>query len=158
VRVIALFGVFLLFGCGTTVATTAKPTPTPTPDVGRLYSAAINTLHDAATTDGAAFYASKPGSTDESAAASKLATDYETLLTSLDSIPFPPTARDDLSAFKKTVVARQVFWSNVGIAGSNYSAFTDNSTADAYNQASILLGHDVGVTLVIQKPSPTPSA
>ena len=156
---IALFGVFVLIGCGTTVATTARPTPipSPTPDAPGLYSAAISRLHDSATTDSAAFFATKAGSPEESAAANKLATDFQALLTSLDAIPFPSTIKDDASAFKKTVVASQVFWSNVGIADSNYSVYRDNSTTDAYNQAGILLGHDLGLSLVLQKPSPTPS-
>lgn len=153
---IALFGVFLLTACGGAVATTTKPTPTPTPDVAALYSAAIGALHDSSQTDGDAFYAAKVGSKAESAAATRLATDYETLLNSLDAIPFPLNAKDDASAFKKTVVASQVFWSNVGIADSNYSVYRDNSTTDAYNQAGILLGHDIGVDLVITKPSPSP--
>lgn len=122
-----------------------------------LYTAAINALYDSDKTDSPAFYAAKRGSTAASTAASKLATDYETLLNSLDAIPFPPTAKDDVSTFKKAVTANQVFWSNVSIADSNYSAFTDHSTSDAYNQTSILLGHDIGVDLVIEKPSPSPT-
>jgi hypothetical protein len=161
-RTIVVLGLVLLTARGGAVATAAKstptPTPTPTPDVGAMYISAIDVLHDNIQTrgHGDAYYKSKQGSPEASAAASTLAADYESLLVSLDAIPFPPNAKDDLSAFKKTVVARQVFWSDVSIADSNYSALTDNNTNDAYNQASILLGHDIGVTLVLQGASPTP--
>src|SRR5690242_7355461 len=83
--------------------------------------------------------------------------DFEALLTKLDAIPFPSSAKDDVSALKKTVVALQVFWSNVSIDDSSYSAFTYGSLLNGYDDASILLGHDVGVSLVIEKPSRTPS-
>jgi hypothetical protein len=157
---IALLGVFLLAGCGATVAAPKpSPIPSPTPDVAALYISAIDTLHDSLELRGhnAAYYSAKVGSPEASAAAQQLAVDYTGLLEMLDAIPFPPSAGADVSALKKAVVARQVFWSEVGIADSNYSAFTDNSTSDAYNQASIVLGHDIGVTLVLQGPSPTPS-
>jgi hypothetical protein len=158
VRTICVLTAIVLTACGNSVASAAKPTPTPSPNVGAMYTNAINTLHDSTATDRPAFFATKPGSTEESSAATKLAGDFESLLTSLDAIPFPTDASADLSAFKKAVVACQVFWSNVSISDANYSVFTDNATNDAYNQTGILLGHDVGVTLVIQKPSPSPSS
>jgi hypothetical protein len=160
---IALLWLLLLAGCGAGATAVPKPTPiaspTPTPDVAAPYISAIDTLHDSLELRGhnAAYYSAKVGSPETSAAAQQLAVDFTGLLDMLDAIPFPSSASADVSTLKKAVVARQVFWSEVGIADSNYSAFTDNSTSDAYNQASILLGHDIGVTLVLQSPSPTPS-
>ena len=161
VRTVALVAFLIFTGCGATSASANKPTPavTPTPTllyIAALYTTAINQLHDSTATDDAAYSASKQGSAEASAAADKLAADYQTLLSALDAIPFPSRAATDLAAFRKAVVAEQVFWSNVSIDDSMYSSFTDANLVDAYNQTSILLGHDVGVLLEIDKPSPTP--
>jgi hypothetical protein len=162
VRVLALCAMLVLTACGPTGAA-AKPTPTPspfpspTPNVGKLYLAAINTIHDSRVIDDTAFYNSKPGSAEESAAATTLADDYQTLLVALDAIPFPVDAKDDVSALKKSAVALQIFWSGVATSTNNYNRFTDNSLGNAYAQAALVLGHDVGITLVITGPSPSPT-
>ena len=159
---IALVAVLLLTGCGVSATSNAAnpsptPIPSPTPDVGKLYIAAINVLRDSTLADGNVIAAAPPGSAAESTAAMKLAGDFQTLLDALDAIPFPAPAATDLSAFRKAVVASQVFWSNVSIDTSTYSQITDNVLTNDYNQTGILLGHDVGVSLVLQKSSPTPS-
>ena len=89
--------------------------------------------------------------------AKRLALAHQNLLVSLDAIPFPQKATDDLRTFKKVVVALQIFWSSVDTNSPNWAAYRDERPlVDEYNQTSIVLGHDVGVTLVLQKPSPSP--
>jgi hypothetical protein len=159
VRVIALVWVFLLAGCGGSVATSAKltPTPSPTPNVGALYTDAVNAAFDSLKTDYAAIVAAKPGSPDEATAAQHISSDYQAFLDALDKISFPANAADDLSTLKKSLVALQVFWSNVSGDTNSYNSFTQTNLDNANNQAELVLGHDVGVSLVISPlTSPTP--
>ena len=75
----------------------------------------------------------------------------------MDRIPFPPSAAADLSALKKSLVALQIFWSNVSADTNSYSDLVYTSLNNANNEAELLLGHDVGVSLVISSfTSPTP--
>lgn len=155
-RITTLLVVVVLISCGTPVATTAKPTPTPSPDIAALYTDAIQTTHDALVSDYAAISAATQGSAAQSTAAGHIAGDFQSLLVKLDAIPFPPNAQEDLSALKKSVVALQIFWSDVAINADSYSSFTENNLSNAYAQTALVLGHDIGVTLVIQGPSPSP--
>ena len=161
VRMVALVAVLLLTGCGSTVAAPPTPTPTPspspTPDVSALYSAASSQTHTYLDSDYKALSAAAPGSADEATAARHLGDDFQSFLDALDKIPFPPNSIADLGAMKKALVALQVFYSNVASDTSTYSNFTATGLLNDYNQAGILLGHDVGVSLVLANPSPTPS-
>lgn len=151
----------VICACGAQAAPSPSPTPTPTATplyvIGTEYTTAVNRLHDSTAADWPTYYSSASGSAAASTAAAKLATDYQTLLNNLDSISFPANAQSDLSTFRKTVVALQVFWSNVSVSDSSYSDLIEGSLNNDYNNAAILLGHDVGVSLVIEKPTPTPS-
>jgi hypothetical protein len=160
VRVLAVVGVLLLTACG--ASTAAKPTPTPspspTPDVGALYTDAVNKTFNYLSADYAAVVAAKVGSADESLAAIHLSRDYQFLLDALDKIPFPASAAADLSTLRKTLVALQIFWSNVSSDTTSYYSLTETSLGNANNQAELVLGHDVGVSLVVSSfASPTPS-
>jgi hypothetical protein len=160
VRVLAVLGVLLLTACGG-ASTAAKPTPTPspspTPDVGALYTEAVTKNFGYVSTDYAAIIAAKPGSADEATAANHLSEDYRAFLDSLDRIPFPPSAANDFAALSKSLVALQIFWSNVSTDTNSYSSITEATLDNANNQAALLLGHDVGVSLVISPyASPTP--
>lgn len=138
---------------------TGKPTPTPspTPDVGALFGAAVGTKFNALKRDFDALGKAKWSTPEASGAARQLSDDYKAFLDTLDTIPFPPSAKDDLSALKKTAVALQVFWAGVAIDSNTYSSIYYNHLNDANNQAELLLGHDVGVSLVISSfASPTP--
>jgi len=160
VRVLAVFGVLLLTACGAGAATakaTPTPSPSPTPDVGALYSDAIGKTFGYLQTDFATLDAAKPGSPAEATAATHLSEDYKSFLDTLDRIAFPPGAANDLSALKKSLVALQIFWSNVSTDSTSYNNFVYTNLNDANNQAELLLGHDVGVSLVISPfVSPTP--
>ncbi|HCF99387.1 MAG TPA: hypothetical protein DEV93_02455 [Chloroflexi bacterium] len=156
--------VVLLTGCslgGTAAVTpraTLSPAASPTPDVGAEYSDAVNAAFDSLGKDRAAIVKAKPRSAAEKTAAGHMSGDYQAFLDTLDLIPFPLSAKDDLAALKKSLVALQVFWSNVSIDTATYSALVDKNLNDVNNAAELLLGHDVGVSLVISPyPSPTPS-
>lgn len=158
---IALVGVLLLASCGATAATTATPTPTPRPipsrDTAGLYLDAIQKTHDSLVTDYAAIAAAKVGSAEEATAAGRLAGDYQNLLDMLDAIPFPPNAQQDLSDLKKSLVALQIFWSQVSNDTNSYNSFSQTSLEKAYGQAALVLGHDIGVSLIIPGTSPSPT-
>lgn len=153
-----LICVLLLVGCGSAAATIPKPSPSPTPttDVSGMYVNAIQKAHDHLVTDYAAISAAANGSAAEMTAARHLALDFQNLLETLDGIPFPPNAQTDLSALKQALVALQIFWSGVANNTASFNSLTGNSLATAYSQAALVLGHDVGVTLVISAASPTP--
>jgi hypothetical protein len=155
--------VFVLVGCGGSLATAAKssptpsPLPSPTPDVGKLYNAAINKKFKAISRDFPALARTTPGSPEESAEFRHLSEDYQAFLDDLDKIPFPPDAKDDLSALKKTSVALQYFWTSAALDSRSFSWIVYKSLNDANNQAEILLGRDVGLSLTpTTLPSPTP--
>ena len=159
-RVVVLVAILLITACGSTAATvkhSPTPSPSPTPDVPALYTAAIQKTHDYLVSDFAAIAKASTGSADEMTAARHLGDDYQSLLVSLDAIPFPSSAQADVSDLKKSVVALQIFWSEVGNDTNSFSSFTETSLSNAYNQTAVVLGHDVGVTLVIAAVSPSPS-
>jgi hypothetical protein len=124
--------------------------------VARLYEQTINSLHDVTTRDKLAMNASK-STAETQALAGGLAEDYQGFLNRLDDIPFPASAKEDLSALKKSAVALQLFWTDVKIDLNNFSQFRSRTLQDAFNQAALVLGHDVGVSLEVNPlPSPTP--